>query len=101
MDNIASLRDFIELGDIWTPEWDRNHNLIRKAVSNGEKFGRVPLFLYEKTEAEKKYKKQLTDTVFQEYVSLVQSNDFDNDWDTFIRKWCKYGGQEMTEERNR
>lgn len=100
VDRTASLRSFVELGDIWSPEWDRNHDLIRRAVANGEKHGRVPLFLYDKTPAERKHRKQLTDLAFQSYVTLVQSDTFDRDWQAFVDKWYAYGGREMTAERN-
>ena len=100
-DKTAVLRDIIELGDIWTPEWDRNLDLIQHAVVNGEKFGQVPLFLYDKTEAEKRYGKQLISLVFEEYVKLVQSDDYEADWNQFVDIWNENGGREMTDERNR
>jgi ABC-type glycerol-3-phosphate transport system substrate-binding protein len=100
VDSTASLRDFVELGDIWLPEWDPNGELTRQAVANGERYGRVPPFLYDKTAAEQKYKKQLTDRVFQEYTLLVQSDCFEEDWKTFVQCWYAGGGQEMTVERN-
>ncbi len=100
VDRSASLRDFVELGDIWIPEWDRNAGIVRQAVESGEKYGKIPLFLYDKTVSEKKYRKTLTDMVFQEYVKLVRSADFEADWDGFLRRWQEAGGDEMTRERN-
>lgn len=99
VDRSASLRDFVELGDIWIPEWDRNGAIVRQAVASGEKYGKIPLFLYDKTESEKTYRKTLTDMVFQEYVRMVRSEDFDADWDTFVRRWYRSGGEEMTRKR--
>jgi ABC-type glycerol-3-phosphate transport system substrate-binding protein len=100
VDASASLRDFIELGDIWIPEWDRNAGVVRRAVASGEVYGKVPLFLYDKTEAGSTYRKTLTDMVLQEYVRLVRSQDFDRDWHDFVRRWYEAGGEEMTLERN-
>jgi hypothetical protein len=100
VDPTASLRDFVELGDVWIPEWDPNHDLVNQAVANGERWGRVPLFLYDKGEAEKKDRKILTDMVFQEYVRLVRSEHFDTDWEVFVRRWYGAGGESMTRERN-
>jgi ABC-type glycerol-3-phosphate transport system substrate-binding protein len=100
VDPSASLRDFVELGDIWIPDWDPNRDFVNQAVASGERYGKVPLFLYDKTEAEKKYRKTLTDLVFQEYVRLVQSEDFDADWEAFVHRWYTAGGKAMTRERN-
>ena len=100
VDRSSSLRDFVELGDIWIPEWDRNAGIVRQAVESGEKCGQIPLFLYDKTVSEKKYRKTLTDMVFQEYVKLVRSADFEEDWDGFLRRWREAGGDQMTRERN-
>jgi len=37
--------------------------------------------------------------VFQGYVKQVRSDDFEEDWDGFVRRWQEAGGQEMTGER--
>ena len=74
--------------------------IIRRAVASGEVYGKVPLFLYDKTEAGSTYRKTLTDMVLQEYVRLVRSQDFDRDWHDFVRRWYEAGGEEMTLERN-
>jgi ABC-type glycerol-3-phosphate transport system substrate-binding protein len=100
IDGTAALRDFVELGDIWIPEWDPNQALITDVVLRGERFGQVPLFLYGKTDTEKEYRKQLTDLAFRYYIQLVQSESFDSDWQEFHEEWNRYGGQEMTAERN-
>lgn len=100
LDPSASLRDFVELGDIWLPEWDPNHERISEAVGSGERYGQVPLFLHDKTEAEKRYRKTLTDTGSQEYVRLVQSEDFDAQWEGTVQQWSAAGGKATTRERN-
>jgi hypothetical protein len=58
------------------------------------------LFLYDKIAAEKKYRKTLTDMVFQEYVRLVQSDDFDAGWEESVGRWYAAGGEAMSRQRN-
>ncbi len=99
-DATASIRMMTELSG-WYPPWQPYRSELIDILEKVKKYGQFDPFAFDKRAKQREFSDALYDLVLKEYIKLVQSKNFDEDWISYKEKYLANGGSEMIEERNR
>lgn len=100
VDRTSGLRAFLELGDIWVPEWQSERDLIQTVNDLSARIGTSDRFMYQKTPSQKEYEKSLYDLTLKHYIEMVKNNSVSRDWNSYRKEFMDQGGMKIIEERN-
>ena len=100
IDRTAGLRMFLELGDVWVPEWQADRDLIVSVNETTKRLGSYDRFMYRKTPAQKQYERALYDLTLRRYIDMVKTNSVEKNWESYRAEFLERGGRKIIEERN-